>query len=199
MKSKFLFIYADKKENIPSENELIKKLKCSEVIKLSDNHAKLRKQYEKTNFCLDSLEGIYSLTCGKWFDYAQQAWGINCADSHKSVFYVANDAKSAELTFDVLKEKFFFKTFLLDEDEFESVEKLIGAVNKISKGINRSYIAYKYDRQNIIETISDEKFKKYEEIFKEIELQEQRFLDDCKLFSDVLIGRMADHLNHDWI
>jgi len=38
MKSKFLFIYANDEKNLPSEKVLIKKLKCSGVIKLSDRH-----------------------------------------------------------------------------------------------------------------------------------------------------------------
>jgi hypothetical protein len=199
MKSKFLFIYANDEKNLPSEKELIKKLKCSRAIKLSDNHKKLRDLNERLNYSVDSLENIYSLTCGKWSHYSQQAWGINSTDSHKLIFYVSEEANEKELLVDILKERFYFKAFLLDEDAIESIEELIIKINKISRDVVHSYKNYKHDRQNIIETIGNEKFKKHEKIFKEIELQEQRFLDDCKLFSDVLFAKMAEHLNHDWI
>jgi hypothetical protein len=198
MKSKFLFIYTNDKKNLPSESELIKKLKCIDVIKLSDNHKKLREINERLNYSVDSLESIYSLTCGKWCHYSQQGWGINCTESHKSIFYVTEDAKIEELTWDILKEKFYFKAFLIDEDEVEAVEELIIKINKISRDFKKSYNVYKNERKNIIEIINNEKFHKHREIFKDIELQEQAFLDDCKLFSDSLIAKIGENLNHEW-
>jgi hypothetical protein len=199
MKSKFLFIYTNDKSNLPSEKELIKKLKCSDVIKLSDINKNVRGKFEKTNFSIDSLNNIYSLTCGKWCHYSQLAWGINCDDSHKSIFYVTEDAKLDELTWDILKEKFNFKAFLLDEKEFELIEELIVLINQISRDIKNSYSSYIYDRKNIIAIINNEKFQKHKELFEEIELQEKKFLDDCKLFSDDLITKIGEHLNHEWI
>ena len=130
---------------LPTQKNLKSKLKCKEVIKLSNNFnemLKISKRYKA-----GSLSNIYHIICAHRTHIFLRAWGIDDSNhdsiKHNKVFLISDDVDTKYLTSLIMTANYKIRAFTLDENGIDQISSYINCHIALGDELKRDYENYK--------------------------------------------------------
>lgn len=202
MKTKFLFIYAETFDAVPTAEKIKNELKCKSVFDLSVSIYELAKNSRKTQYKAGPLQRIYSSMCSDYSYYFFEAWGIDSKKYYTrklmNVFLVSDDAEIENLAWATLKDEFKCKAFTLDDKGIDPIVSWIQKYKYLNEHFERHYDEYKKRRDEALAIFTNEISDAEKMFYADLLTKEQDLLLYCKKEAHAYTQKISDAMNKGW-